>query len=72
METPMHSPPSPERISAQEARDRARSGRALLVCGYDDEAKCRGLGVEGAITHPELVGRLGSLPRDQEIIFFCA
>jgi hypothetical protein len=29
-----------ERISAEEARQEARSGRALLVCAYADESKC--------------------------------
>jgi hypothetical protein len=28
-----------ERISAQQAHTKATSNRALLVCGYEDEAK---------------------------------
>ena len=60
------------RISAPEARQRVEAGQALLVCGYDDEQKCRGTGVTGSITHKEFQKRLPDLPKEHEIIFFCA
>jgi len=57
------------RIPPDEARRRVENG-ALLVCAYDDEAKCRDMLVEGAIT----LGRLRELEpaEDREIIFYCA
>jgi len=62
----------PKRISAEEARRKLRSGQALLVCAYEDEAKFRKLQLEGAISLNEFKSRLSSLSRDQEIIFYCA
>jgi hypothetical protein len=61
-----------ERISAEEARQKVQSGRALLVCAYDDEAKCGPIRLEGAITMSELRRKLPSVPRDREIILYCA
>ena len=64
--------PDVERISAEEARQRVQDSAALLVCAYDDEAKCRSIKLEGAITSGELRERLPSLPKSQEIISYCA
>ena len=50
----------------------AKDSAALLVCAYDDEAKCRSIKLEGAITSGELRERLPSLPKSQEIISYCA
>ena len=60
------------RISAEEAREHVQGGRALLVCAYDDDAKCGQMRLEGAITMSELRQRLGSLPKNQEIVLYCA
>jgi hypothetical protein len=58
------------RISVAEARERLKaSPPALLVCGYDDD-RCRSIAIPGALTFPELNGRLGSVPKEQEIIFY--
>ena len=46
-------------------------GKALLVCAYADEVKCGWMRFDGSITLSELEARLPSLPRDQEIIFYC-
>ena len=61
-----------ERIPVEAARQRVQNGQALLVCAYEDEAKCGSMRLEGAITTGELKGRLGSLPKSQEIITYCA
>jgi hypothetical protein len=61
-----------ERISPEEARPRVQSGQALLVCAYDDDAKCASIRLEGSTTVRELRQRLPSLPRDQESITYCA
>lgn len=60
------------RISAEEARQKVQSSQALLVCAYDDEAKCGQIRLEGAITMSELRQQLPSLPKDREIILYCA
>ena len=61
-----------ERVTAEEARRKVQSGEALLVCAYDDEVKCAAMRLEGAITLTELHPSLPSLPRDREIILYCA
>ena len=59
-------------ISAEEAHDRVESGKALLVCAYRDERVCRKVQLEGSISLREFEAKLRKLPRDQEIIFYCA
>jgi len=61
-----------ERISAEEARRRVDAKRALLVCAYEDEAKCGMINLEGSISLTSFQSRLASLPKSQEIIFYCA
>ncbi len=60
------------RIDVQEARRQAESGSALLVCAYEDESKCAKLALQGAISLRGLEGRLATLPKDKELIFYCA
>jgi hypothetical protein len=64
--------PDSLRVGVEETRRAVQSGRALLVCSYDDEQKCKSMQLEGAIALPALRSRLASLPKDQEIIFYCA
>jgi len=61
-----------ERISPQEAHARVVAGQALLVCAYDDPARFAEIHLEGAISVQEFRARRAALPRDQEIIFYCA
>ena len=61
-----------ERISVEQARQEVRANRALLVCAYDDEAKCRKVNLEGSLSLTSFQSRVGSLPKTQEIIFYCA
>ena len=58
------------RIEVEDARQHVASGQALLVCAYEDPAKCRQ--VEGSISLPEFQERLPALPKGQEILFICA
>ena len=58
------------RVAPPEARESAASGRALLVCAYDNERKFRAMRLDGAISLRELRTRLASLPRDREIVFY--
>ncbi len=62
---------NPERISPKEAYDRSKSG-SLLVCAYEDDEKCRNLHLESAISFSDFKSRSSSLPKDKEIIFYCA
>ncbi len=60
----------PVRITPQEVREKVKSG-SLLVCGYEDESKCRTMMLEGAITFGEFQKRLPTLTKDQDVIFYC-
>ena len=61
-----------ERISVQEARPKAKATLALLVCVYEDDAKYRKLNLDGSISPASFQSRVASLPKTQEIIFYCA
>jgi hypothetical protein len=61
-----------ERISVDEAHQKVNDNRALLVCAYDDEAKCRMVNLDGSISLTNFQSRAASLPKTQEIIFYCA
>ncbi len=60
------------RVTPQDIYPRVRAGQALLVCAYADEAKCRSMELEGALFLREFLARLPNLPKDQEIVFYCA
>lgn len=60
------------RISVEEARRTVGAGRALLVCAYDDEQKCSKINLQGALNMGQFASRVATLPKDQEIIFYCA
>lgn len=62
----------PERIDPDRARARLMSSDALLVCAYDTPEKFRENFLDGAISLQELQTRASQLPRDREIIFYCA
>lgn len=61
-----------ERIDVTTARQKVTAGQALLVCGYEDDAKCRKGRLEGSMPFARLEGLAPSLPKTQEIIFYCA
>ena len=60
----------PKRISPQEAHEKVESRKALLVCAYEDEQKCRSMKLEGSMSLNELQSNLP--PKEKEIIFYCA
>jgi len=62
--------PDIERVNTQQAHTKVTSNQALLVCAYDDEAKCRMLNLEGSISFASFKSRVNSLPKPQEIIFY--
>ena len=61
-----------ERVSVEAARREVEAGRALLVCAYDDEEKCRKLRLENAVALHDLQRRVESVPHNQTLIFYCA
>ena len=61
-----------ERQTPDQARKEVAAGRALLVCAYDDVSKCQTMRLQGAVTLHDLERRLESVPRTQELIFYCA
>jgi hypothetical protein len=64
--------PDIERISVEEAHKKTGANQALLVCAYADEAKCRMVNLEGSISLTSFESQAKSLPKTQEVIFFCA
>ena len=60
------------RISVQEARQEVAAGQALLVCAYEQDEKCNQVALEGSLSLTQFQERAPSLPKDQELIFFCA
>ena len=59
-----------KRISVQQAYAKTKANQALLVCAYQDEAKCQRLNLDGSISFAALQSRAASLPKTQEIIFY--
>ncbi len=48
-----------------------QAGQVLLVCAYEDPERFATMRLEGAISIQEFRARRPSLPKDQEIIFYC-
>jgi hypothetical protein len=59
-----------ERVSVEQSHAKVKANQALLVCAYDDEAKCRVLNLAGSISLASFQSRVPSLPKTQEIIFY--
>lgn len=60
-----------ERVSPREAHEKVASGKALLVCAYEKEEKFAQVHLEGAISLAIFKEKIDTLPKDQEIIFYC-
>jgi rhodanese-related sulfurtransferase len=60
------------RITPEEAFQKLRAGKALLVCAYDSDEQFRNLQLDGAISLAEFRAKLPSLPKNQEIVLYCA
>lgn len=61
-----------DRIDPDTARAHIASSSALLVCAYDSAEKCEQNALSGAIHFDDLRKLESQLPRQQEIIFYCA
>jgi rhodanese-related sulfurtransferase len=62
----------PRRVTPQEIYPKVQSGETTLVCAYNDDAKFRRLRLEGAISLAEFNSLVPTLPKDREIVFYCA
>lgn len=62
----------PRRVTPQTTYPKVQSGETLLVCAYDDDAKFRQNRLEGAISLSKFKSLLPTLPKDREIVFYCA
>ena len=60
------------RITPEETFQKLRAGKALLVCAYDSDEQFKSLQLDGAISFSEFRTKFPSLPKDQEIVFYCA
>ena len=60
------------RVTPEEIYPKLRSGEALLVCAYDSDARFRQVQLKGAISLEEFKSIRPTLPRDREIVFYCA
>jgi len=60
----------PKRIGPEEVHQKLKSGTAILVCAYEDDAKFKKLQLQGAISLNEFKSKLASLSKDQEIVFY--
>lgn len=61
-----------QKISPQQAHQDMESSQALLVCGYDSDEKFQQNHLEGAISMDELRAQENTIPKDRELIFYCA
>jgi rhodanese-related sulfurtransferase len=61
-----------KRINAHEAHDRLVADGSLLVCAYDSDEKFQQNHLRGAMPLSEFRSQADSLPKNQEIIFYCA
>ena len=60
------------RIGPEEAYRKVKSGEAILVCAYDDDATFQKMHLDLSISLGEFQKRLPKIPKEQEIIFYCA
>jgi len=60
----------PERITPEEVYAKLKSGKVLLVCAYEDEAKFEKMHLQGAISFNAFKSKLPALGKDQEIVFY--
>jgi hypothetical protein len=61
-----------QRISVNDVRQKlGRRDGLLFVCAYDDDQKWKDAGVMGSMPYSQLQAKLGTLPKTQEVVFFC-
>ena len=61
-----------KRVTPEETFQKIKTGKALLVCAYKDIKKFKSMKLKGAISWDDFISKVDSLPKNQEIIFYCA
>jgi len=59
------------RVSPRETSEKVKAGQALLVCGYESDARFEKYHLAEAISFNDFKARFPSLPVEQEVIFYC-
>jgi hypothetical protein len=62
----------PTRISAEEVYTKLKSSGAIFVCAYDSDEKYERVRIEKSIPFSQFRSILPTIPKTQEIIFYCA
>ena len=60
------------RIAAAATHSRVKTEQSLLVCAYASDDHCKNILLAGALLPSEFLAKVPTLPKDQEIIFYCA
>ncbi len=60
----------PIRVSPVDIYQDVKSGKTLLVCGYDDDRKFNMMRLEGAISLKDFRSRLTTLAKNQHVVFY--
>jgi hypothetical protein len=69
----METSDSVPRLAPHEVRRKlALDAGTLLVCAYEQPDACRKFALQGAIDLQELERRAPELPREAELVFYCA
>ena len=61
-----------QKIDPQEVRRAVAQGAALLVCAYDDAARTQKYRLPGTLSLEQFQARAASLPKDHQVVFYCA
>lgn len=59
------------RIEVEKARKEILSGKAIFVCGYEDDEKYLTMRLDRSMSFSEFKNKLPDLAKEQEIIFYC-
>ena len=62
----------PIRVSPVDIYQNVKSGKTLLVCGYDDDQKFKMIKLDGALSLADFRSRLSTLSKNQDVVFYCA
>lgn len=60
-----------QRIGVADARTKVQAKAALHICAYLDDARWNRARLDGAIPLVSLEARAATLPKSQELIFYC-
>jgi rhodanese-related sulfurtransferase len=59
------------RIPPAEVYQKVTNGDAVLVCAYKQEAICKSIWIEGAVSLDQFETGLSRIKKDQAVIFYC-